>query len=42
LSKRFHEHIFGSLDFGYINNDSNAALFTFDQTTFSINVGVLF
>jgi len=42
LSRRFREHIFGSLDFGYINNDSNAALFTFDQTTFSMNVGVLF
>lgn len=42
LSKQFHQHIFGSLDFGYISNDSNAELFTFDQTTFSMNVGVLF
>lgn len=42
LSQRVYKHLFWSLDFGYINNDSNADLFTFDQTTFSMNVGVLF
>ena len=42
LSQRVYEHLFWSLDFGYINNDSNADLCTFDQTTFSMNIGVLF
>ncbi|MBW1699067.1 MAG: tetratricopeptide repeat protein [Deltaproteobacteria bacterium] len=42
LSQRFYKHLFWSVAFGYMDNDSNTELFEFDQKTFSISFGFLF
>ena len=41
VSQRFFKRLFWSVTFNYIDNESNADLYTFDQKAFSVNLGWL-
>ena len=41
VSQRFFKHLFWSVTFNYIDNESNADLYTFDQKAFTVNLGWL-
>jgi len=42
LSQEFYKYFFASYAFTYTKNDSNAELYTFNQTTHTVNVGFKF
>jgi len=42
LSQSFYTYFFGSFAFSYIDNDSTTALYKFDQTTYTLNIGCRF
>lgn len=42
VSQRFFQRLFWSIAFNYIDNDSNADLYTFDQKAFTVNLGWLY
>ena len=42
LSQEFLKYYFASFAFTYVNNQSNADLYTYEQTTYTLNVGIKF
>jgi tetratricopeptide (TPR) repeat protein len=42
LSQEFLKYFFASFVFTYVKNQSNADLYTYDQTTYMLNVGIKF